>query len=401
MVNTRKKISSVLHFKWQSWLAEHDETYFAKINLWRDGDLMPPELFEKLSCSKAGDTFSLRFKSNSLFRHSPENICTVTQNQFFPPAQFRGLKPKVGRFYPIGFFRCFSGIFSTNPQPVRVISIDKDTITIDTNNPIARYDLDLYCEVTDVNEKPAIIGGECVWWCKRPFEYGPGMQVPLEDAETDFELNSAETFSRTDERDDREFYSEPRLTTHIDSVCHGHLQALYSQILPSNSKILDLMSSYQSHIPTQISCEVTGLGINDAEMKANPILHDFYVQNLNRDPSIPFPDNTFDAVTCDLSIEYLVKPLDVMHEIRRVLKKGGITTFSFSDRYFPEKVINLWESLHDFERMGYVIEIMRKAGGFGNYKTYSYRGFKRPFDDKHFGKTFLSDPLYVVTAIKN
>lgn len=101
-----------------------------------------------------------------------------------------------------------------------------------------------------------------------------------------------------------------------------------------------------------------------------------------------------------LNIEYVTKPFELIKEIRRILKKDGIFTVSYSNRYFPTKVIKIWTDLHEFERIGYVLELILRDGGFNNFKTFSVKGFRRPYDDKYFGCTLFSDPLYLVYAEK-
>lgn len=191
-----------------------------------------------------------------------------------------------------------------------------------------------------------------------------------------------------------------RITTHIDAKAHENLVSLYSKILPLEGKVLDLMSSYQSHIPESREIEVVGLGLNEEEMSLNKRLKGFVIHDLNENPKLPFHDEEFHAVVCDLSIEYVIKPIELIAEINRILKKDGVLTVSFSNRYFPPKVIKLWTDLHEFERMGYVLELLLRDGRYKNFKTFSIRGAKRPLDDKYFGLTQVSDPIYVVYAEK-
>jgi len=101
-------------------------------------------------------------------------------------------------------------------------------------------------------------------------------------------------------------------------------------------------------------------------------------------------------VVCDLSIEYAIKPFELLREVRRILKKDGRFFFSFSNRYFPPKVIKVWVDLHEFERMGFVLELLARTEGLGEFRTYSLRGFPRPVDDRWSIVSTVSDPLYVV-----
>jgi SAM-dependent methyltransferase len=120
------------------------------------------------------------------------------------------------------------------------------------------------------------------------------------------------------------------------------------------------------------------------------------VQDLNTNPSLALNDNTFDSVFCSLSVEYLTDPVTIFKEVARVLKPGGNFIVSFSNRWFPEKNIRIWENLHDFERLGLVTEYFLKSGLYKEISTISSRGYPRPYDDDHFPQLLVSDPLYAV-----
>lgn len=399
-IDETKIVDLLIKFKWESSVGRHEEVQFCKLNIWRDFEFLPEKLRKQIWGRNKGDNFKVSFKAGELFKFSSDNIIQIEKSQFRPPKAFNSVKPHLGRFYPLGFFIGLAGVYPQNIKPARVIEITDKYIKIDTNPPIARYDIEVEGSILDVRRKTTEVGGECRDWCSICLETGPGMQAPYDGVETDFEIDNPESFKREDEADDRLFYSEPRLTNHIDMKAHENLVSLYENLIPNGAIILDLMSSYQSHIPVNKHYEVIGLGLNEEEMRQNRVLSSFVVHDINENPVLPFPDNYFDAVVCDLSIEYVTKPLKVVEEVRRVLKTAGIFTVSFSNRYFPTKVIKLWIDLHEFERMGYVLEIIRKVGGFRDLRTYSFRGFRRPYDDKYFGCTFISDPLYVVYAEK-
>ena len=122
------------------------------------------------------------------------------------------------------------------------------------------------------------------------------------------------------------------------------------------------MASHDSHLPGRLGLDLCGLGLNDAELAANPQLSERVAQDLNACPLLPWPDASFDAVICTASIEYLTHPAEVLAEARRVLKPGGLLALSFSDRWFPTKAIAVWSRLHEFERLGLVLHLLREAG---------------------------------------
>lgn len=402
MIDNRKNIEAIITAKWNSQIMEHEENYFCKIDDLRELNSFPKKFSEQFVLKKEGESFSIPFKSGELFDYSTDNITTLAESKFSPPTKFRNKKPLLGRFYPLWFFKGVTKIISSNIRPVRVIGIKEglSEISIDTNVPISRYDVTLNVSIERIISKSVDTNDEYKNWLSILLENGPGMQVRFNNTPTDFEFNNFESFQRDNEEDDSIFYDKPRLTAHIDSKCHENLVKTYERILPPSGKILDLMSSYQSHIPTEREYYVIGLGLNAEEMKNNKTLNEFIVHDLNKNPCLPFEKEEFDIIICDLGIEYVTKPFKLISEIKRVLKTKGIVTFSFSNRYFPPKVIKLWIDLHEFERLGYVLELLLRNGGFQNFKTFSYRGYDRPKDDKYFGYTFLSDPLYIVCASK-
>ena len=159
------------------------------------------------------------------------------------------------------------------------------------------------------------------------------------------------------------------------------------------------MSSWTSHLPNSYeNLQITGLGLNEEELWANPQLTKTMVHDLNQLTKLPFPDNSFDAVICTSSIEYLTQPLEVLAEIARVTLPGGIFITTFSDRWFPGKEIEPWADLHRFERLGLILDYFLKTGKFENVHTESVLGLPRPLTDKHIAKTYISDPIFAVWA---
>jgi SAM-dependent methyltransferase len=172
-------------------------------------------------------------------------------------------------------------------------------------------------------------------------------------------------FERVDERDDEFFYLYPRLVVHIDQQALDRVTELYRAYLPPEGCILDLMSSWRSHLPTdQNYREVVGLGMNALEMDENPQLSRFVVQNLNRKPRLPFADATFDGCVITVSVQYLTHPVDVFREIGRVLKPGAPFITTFSNRMFPSKAISVWQHLDSYGHARLVSIYYQLAGIF-------------------------------------
>ena len=175
----------------------------------------------------------------------------------------------------------------------------------------------------------------------------------------------AGAFQRLDETPDAEFYAAPRLVTHIDDGAIAAVTGLYREYFPAGGAILDLMSSWVSHLPPEASYRrVTGLGMNAEELAANPRLDAWVVHDLNAEPRLPFADGEFDAAGCCVSIDYLVRPVEVLGDLARVLRPDAPVVITFSNRRFPTKVIALWEALDDAGHAQLVAHYLRAAGGW-------------------------------------
>ena len=171
-------------------------------------------------------------------------------------------------------------------------------------------------------------------------------------------------FDRADEAGDGDFYQLPRFVTHIDDATIAALTKLYGELLAPEAALLDLMSSWVSHLPDVSYARVAGLGMNTAELAANPRLDDFLVHDLNRDPELPYDDESFDAVLNAVSIQYLVHPVEVFASVRRVLRPGGIAIVATSHRLFPTKAIRGWQLRSPEDRRRLLASYFAWAGGF-------------------------------------
>ncbi|WP_247008908.1 class I SAM-dependent methyltransferase [Halorientalis litorea] len=165
--------------------------------------------------------------------------------------------------------------------------------------------------------------------------------------------------------DDAAFYDHPRFVQHVDETFRGHLTDLYREVLANGDDVLDLMSSWVSHLPDDVSLgTVVGHGLNEAELERNPALDRWFVQNLNADQSLPLDDAAVDAVLCAVSVQYLQYPKAVFEEIRRVLRPDGVAVVSFSNRMFVQKAIRAWRERSITERADLVRSYFDAAGGF-------------------------------------
>ena len=197
-------------------------------------------------------------------------------------------------------------------------------------------------------------------------------------------------FARLDEEDDAFFYEPARLVTHIDDNAIRVLRGLYREVLPAGGVLLDLMSSWVSHLPADIEyAEAIGHGMNAEELAANPRLSRWFTQNLNRNPRLPLADASVDAAMICVSIQYLQQPVAVLREVVRVLRPGGPIVISFSNRCFWTKAVAVWRGLDDAGHAR-LVELYLKHAGFEQIET---RRLAPYIEDEQ-------DPMYAVVGRK-
>ena len=200
-----------------------------------------------------------------------------------------------------------------------------------------------------------------------------------------------EHFARIDESADRLFYSFPRKVVHIDDAAITAVQQLFREVLPAHGVVLDLMSSWRSHWPEGFPKQrLVGLGLNAEEMEDNPDLDTYVVHDVNADPYLPFEADTFDAVVLTVSIQYLIKPIEVFREVNRILKPGGPFAVIFSNRMFPTKAVAIWRGLDDRQHVDLVGAYFQHAGKFEGLAA----------QDRTPPAVEDTDPVYVVFARK-
>ena len=216
-----------------------------------------------------------------------------------------------------------------------------------------------------------------------------------------FNLAQPANWERVDESADSRFYLEPRLVVHVDDHFIATLGKFFAEKLPPGGVILDLMSSYKSHLPAEYNPGfVVGHGMNEIELQANDQLNQYFIQDLNRNPALPFEDTHFDAVLMTVSVQYLRRPLEVFKEVGRVLKPGGIYIVSFSNRMFPTKAVALWRSLDELGRVELVRQYFEESGAFAPVEVFT------DIDTRHHsGSIFATfyaskDPVYIVWSRK-
>jgi SAM-dependent methyltransferase len=177
-----------------------------------------------------------------------------------------------------------------------------------------------------------------------------------------------EAFRKEDPSPDPLFYRAPRFVTHIDEGAIEAVTQAYREFLPPGGTVLDLMSSWVSHLPPEVDYTVLGHGMNEAELAANPRLSRWWVQDLNADPRLPLEDASLDAACLCVSIQYLQDPVAVLSDLRRCLRPGGPVVISFSNRCFPTKAVAVWLALGGRDHQKLVALYLSEAG-FGGIEA--------------------------------
>lgn len=385
--------SMTLSIHWQDGGIHHtDCRHVPEVNFYRD--IFAPDIYQALMGRQAGDKLRFEIAPGQVpALPDPAKIWHLDHGR--RNQDLLGGNPlRYGRFYPQGLLKGLPGVFMGNTVPFRCLAVDDRGFCADGNHPMAGRPFSLEIEIHQVDPKNRERGGPSTDWVEAALE-GPGMQARANGKPTAFWDDAP--FARQDETGDPLFYAGPRLVNHIDETAITVIEGLYGRLLKPHMQVLDLMSSWTSHLPADLTplC-VTGLGLNADELKANARLNRSLVHDLNADPVLPFASASFDAIVCSLSVEYLIHPLVVFSEAARVLKPGGVFVVTFSTRWFPPKAIRIWSEIHPFERMGLVLELFLLSNGFADPNTYSLQGLPRPEQDKYSMQQRFSDPVFAV-----
>jgi SAM-dependent methyltransferase len=196
----------------------------------------------------------------------------------------------------------------------------------------------------------------------------------------------ATAFDRVDTEPDAAFYTLPRFVVHIGDGAIAAVSAHVRRLAIPGARVLDLMSSYRSHLPPDVPFgDVLGIGLNAEELAANPQLTRWRVHDVNADPRLAEPDASFDLALCTVSVQYLVRPLEVFAAVRRLLRPEGAFLVTFSNRCFPTKAVRIWHAGDDAAHLALVRQYFRLSGGWrpAEAAAHTPRG---------------GDPLYAVWA---
>ncbi|NNK94206.1 MAG: class I SAM-dependent methyltransferase, partial [Desulfobacterales bacterium] len=254
--------------RWKSRHATHcDRHFISKVDFWRD--IFPGNFGQSLVSLDVGEKYSEHFDPGELVApFTLEGVKEINDGQFKRCDENNTIIPTCGRFYPQGYGWRALQCFPQNPAPMRILKYDNGIIVADTNHPLSTYSLTLEARIIEKWSSSEEHGGSCSDIAEIVTSDGPGMQVPYSGVAVDY--YSTYPFRRINDSDDRLFYKMPRMVNHIDDVAIEQITSLYGSLLSPNTTILDLMSSWVSHIPPDLkNYEVVGLGLNQQELGAN------------------------------------------------------------------------------------------------------------------------------------
>ncbi|MDA1246406.1 MAG: methyltransferase domain-containing protein [Cyanobacteria bacterium] len=175
-------------------------------------------------------------------------------------------------------------------------------------------------------------------------------------------LNEADRY-KLDGSDDALFYAEPRFVQHLDAGFRARLTSLYRERIPPCAVVLDLMSSWVSHLPDEVTYqEVIGHGLNAEELKANQRLDRHWVQNLNVDQQLPLANECVDVALVVAGWQYLQQPEAIATELLRVIRPRGEVIVAFSNRMFFQKAPQIWTDGGDSDHLAYVGQVLMAQG---------------------------------------
>jgi len=393
------EVSYRLSIRYESNYGQHiDNLYIQKNNIRAVIETLPAAIRNDLNTLGDETSKTYDYIRGKLFNNDDQvqTFAIATEDFIRHPGHNIDIEPRYGRFYPATLFNSEKLSITNRMIPIRIIDLRHQELLVNTSHPLCDYNTTLSIERFEPQHDESFVTVPLLDASKIPdFLTGPGMQLRYDDRSTDFFSDDA--FQRADETVDSDFYSQARHVNHLDEAAQKQLKSVYMDLIPRYSDILDLMSSINSHIDERLeSKKITGLGLNEEELAANPVLDEAVIHDINQQQRLPFDDASFDIIVCSLSIEYITQPSRLFDEVARVLRPGGRFIISFSNRWFPTKAVQVWNNLHDFERIGLVMEHFIGSAHFGDINTYSLRGIPRPTTDRH--NIPLSDPIYVVWA---
>lgn len=331
----------------------HHEEWFLGRKFNAVNDIFPHGMREALEGKHAGESVCFtyeprrcipRFQQSRVLHRPLDRLRTKTQ-------QGRPIIPRIGRFYPQGHINGLLDIYPDTLTPFRLIGLTDDSFIADCNHPLANIPVTIKATIQYLEKNDTGTFGSLTHWREKTCDWGPGMQTRLDKHPTDF--FHPEFFDRSNTTP---LVAPPA----VDVRATENIQTIYARHITPDMRVLDFSL-----------------------------------------PSPATPEGEYNAAVCTLSAEYLPNPVGLLNTISQHLTPGAPVLFAFSDKFDPRHAIQGWIDLHEFERMGLILEYLRQAELDANAGTVSIRNDWRHKDDPHFLETRgTSDPVFVVWGHK-
>jgi len=295
---------------WSDGRAEHeDQMHIEKFSAWREAGFLTATIGSGIIGMRAGDSAEAALSVGEV-----TGCWDAARQVAGSPSRFdrryrRGfyVEPRIGRYYPQGFFHGFQEIIREAIEPARITALDEETMHVDLNHPFARFPFKVVFHLNRVLPGSDMRGGRCSSPLDELVRF-PGLAAPVQGGLDTCYGDARHAMARMDERDDAVFYTSPRMVQHLDARAPETINALYQRLIREDADVLDLMASYDSHLQGCSLRSLHALGMNSDELQANCAATARVVQDLNQAQTLPFEDASLAAVVCTASVEYLTRP---------------------------------------------------------------------------------------------
>lgn len=335
---------------WQKDRINHEEWYLGrKFNA--VNDIFPRGMREALEGKREGDSVTLTYEPRMCIpRHKDSLVRTIPMDRLRKKTiQGKPITLQLGRFYPQGHINGLLDIYPDTLTPFRLIGLDDDHFIADCNHPLATIPITIEARIQYLEPRETGTYGSLSHWREATCDWGPGMQAMFGGIPTNF---FHEQFFQ------KQNAGEPSRA--MDNNARDNLEALYARHIEPG------MSVYKDEI------------------------------DVLREQA-----NSYDAVIFTQAFEYIENPVATLKAAADHLNPGGVVLIGFTNQFDATHVIQGWEDMHEFERMGLILEYLRQAGLDAEAGTYSHRNDWRDKSEPDFmEKKGISDPVYVVYGHK-
>nr|WP_321257718.1 class I SAM-dependent methyltransferase [uncultured Pseudodesulfovibrio sp.] len=338
--------------RWEHNNIQHEEWFlgrkFNPVN-----DVFPRGMRESLEGKGVGDSVTITYEPRMCIpRHKESMVQTFDLDRLRPKTiQGESIVPREGRFYPQGHINGLLDVYPDTLTPFRLTQIDDETFTADRNHPLSTIPVTITATIQYMEERGTGTYGSLTHWREKICDWGPGMQATHDDEPTDF-FHPA--FFDRKATEDTPFSPPP-----VDVTAKQNLENAYARFIKPDMRVLDFSMGTER------------------------------------------PQGKFDAAICTFSVEYMHRPVDIIRYVSHFLEPGAPIVIGFSNTFDESNVIQGWKEMHEFERMGLVLEYLRFTKLDNEAGTLSFRNDWRQKDDPLFRETKgVSDPIYVVYGHK-